>query len=214
MNEVLLFPAVAMLVFISASVYGFGFLNAEIGFWRSFWKTLPVGLMAVFVAAIGGPWLLAVALVLSAVGDYFLSRDQSRFTIGLVSFLVAHLLYIWLFWQMVGPVGLGWGQGAMLAYALIYGLFLWPRVGEYRIPVLAYIFVITIMVSVALYLPDGYLMVVLGSFSFALSDSLLALEMFVITNPKTKAALSKAVWVSYIAAQALIVVGLSAALWP
>ena len=208
MTDTLFLPAAAMAVFTSAAIYGYGFLNAEISPWRSFWKTLPVAIMAVFVLASGGGWLLVGALILSAVGDYFLSRDESHFTVGLVSFLTAHLLYIWLFWQIIPSAQLGGGQAAMLAYALIYGAFLWPRVGAYRIPVLAYIFVITIMVSTAFMLPTGYMLVLLGSLSFALSDSILALEMFVVTNPKTKIALSKVVWVSYIAAQGLLVLGL------
>lgn len=209
MTESLALPAAAMAIFTAAAIYGFGFLNAEVSTWRSFWKTLPVAIMAIFVAASGSSWLLALALGLSAVGDYFLSREEDSFTIGLVSFLTAHLLYIWIFWQMISTPSFGWGQGGMVAYALIYGAYLWPRVGEYRIPVLAYIFVITIMVGTALLLPTGYLIVVLGSLAFALSDSVLALEMFVITNQKVKIALSKLVWVSYIAAQGLLVLGLS-----
>ncbi len=208
MTESLALPAAAIAIFTAASIYGFGFLNGEISAWRSFWKTLPVAAMALFVASSGGNWLLALALGLSAVGDYFLSRKEEKFTIGLVSFLTAHVLYIWIFWQMIDAPGFGWGQGGMVAYALIYGAYLWPRVGEYRIPVLAYIFVITIMVGTAFLLPAGYFIVVLGSLSFALSDSILALEMFVITSQKTKIALSKIVWVSYIAAQGLLVLGL------
>jgi uncharacterized membrane protein YhhN len=199
--------ATALVVCISAAIYGFGFLNAEISHWRSFWKTLPLATMALFAAAFGN-WPLATALVLSAIGDFFLSREDEKFTIGLVSFLAAHLLYIWLFWQLISAPALGRGQGAMLAYALVYGAFLWPRTGEFRLPVLAYIFVITIMVSTAFMLPSGFTPVVSGSLFFALSDSLLALEMFVITNPKTKITLSKIVWVSYILAQGLLVVGL------
>lgn len=207
MTETLLLPAAAMAVFTSAAIYGYGFLNGEISVWRSFWKTLPVAIMALLVITTGA-WLLALALVLSAIGDFFLSREEDRFTIGLVSFLSAHLLYIWLFWQMIPAASFGLGQGAMLAYALIYGAYLWPRVGEYRLPVLAYIFVITIMVGTAFMLPVGYMLVLLGSLSFALSDSVLALEMFVITNQKSKIALSKVVWVSYITAQGLLVLGL------
>ena len=129
-------------------------------------------------------------------------------TLGLIVFLTAHLLYIWLFWQTIPTASFGWGQGMMVAYAIIYGAYLWPRVGEYRMPVLAYIFVITLMVGAAFMLPSGYMLVVLGSLSFAISDSVLALEMFVITNPAIKIALSKIVWVSYIVAQALLVLGL------
>jgi len=207
MLDSLAFPAAAVVIFTSAAIYGFGFLNAEFSHWRSFWKTLPVAIMALFVAVFGG-WILTLALALSAIGDYFLSREDKKFTLGLVAFLNAHLFYIWLFWQSIEAVSFGWGQGAMGLYALVYGAYLWPRAGEFRVPVLAYVFVITIMVASALMLPAGFALVILGSLSFALSDSVLALEMFVITNAKTRMALSKIVWVSYVAAQGLLVIGL------
>ncbi len=207
MTDSLLLPAAAMVIFTSAAIYGFGFLNAEISHWRSFWKTLPVAIMALFVAVFGG-WLLTLALALSAIGDYLLSRDEDKFTIGLVSFLSAHLIYIWLFWQMIEAASFGGGQAAMVTYTVVYGAYLWPRAGEHRIAVLAYIFVITIMVASALMLPAGYMLVVFGSLSFALSDSVLALEMFVITKQETRVALSKIVWVTYIVAQGLLVIGL------
>ncbi len=210
MTDTLALPAAAMAIFTAAAIYGFGFLNAGISGWRSFWKTLPVAIMALFVAATGGGWVLALALGLSAIGDYFLSRDESKFTIGLLSFLTAHLLYIWIFWQLADNRTLGWPHGAMGSYALVYGGYLWPRTGAFRLPVLAYILVITAMVSTAFFLPPGFGMIITGSLAFAFSDSVLALEMFVVSNPQTKIALSKMVWVSYIAAQGLLVVGLMA----
>ena len=209
MTDTLALPAAAMAIFTAAAIYGFGFLNAEISGWRSFWKTLPVAIMALLVATTGG-WLLALVLGLSAVGDYFLSRDEDKFTIGLVSFLTAHLLYIWIFWQLADSQTLGWPHGAMAGYALVYGGYLWPRTGAFRLPVLAYILVITAMVSTAFFLPAGFGLIIAGSLAFAFSDSILALEMFVVSNPQTKVMLSKMVWVSYIAAQALLVVGLMA----
>ncbi|MCF6272103.1 MAG: lysoplasmalogenase [Rhodobacteraceae bacterium] len=210
MSDTLLFPAAALLVFTSAAIYGFGFLNGEVGAWRSFWKTLPVAAMAGFVALAGAPLLLVLALSLSAMGDFFLSRSERRFTLGLVAFLIAHLAYIWIFWQMGAQGPLGWGQGVMVVYAVVFGLYLWPRAGDFRGPVLAYILVITLMVGAAFWLPAGYGMVLTGVLFFALSDSLLALEMFVVRNPAMRVFLSKAVWVSYILAQGLIVLGLGA----
>ena len=193
-----------MLVFISAAIYGYGFLQAEISAWRSFWKTVPVALMAAFSAVLGAPILLVAALALSAIGDFFLSRDERRFTLGLGAFLVAHVLYIALFWQSATP-RFHWLHLVMLVYALGFGAVLWPRTGRYRLAVLAYIFVITAMVSAALFLPKGHAMPITGSFVFAFSDSVLAIEMFVITKPAPT--LPKLVWISYIAAQSLITLG-------
>lgn len=202
-----LVAALALVVF-SASLYGLRYLHAENSAWRSLWKTVPVGLMAVAASFFGLPPALALALAFSAAGDYFLSREDAQFPFGLGAFLIAHLLYIWLFWQIGLEAGLGWGHGAMLAYALVFGAFLWPRAGVFRLPVIAYIAVISAMVSAALLLPDGYTAVVFGSLCFAFSDSVLALEMFVIKAPRTRLALSRVVWVSYIVAQVLIIDGL------
>ena len=203
-----LLAALAVIAF-SATLYGLRYLHAENSAWRSFWKTVPVGLMAVAVSFFGLSPALALALAFSAAGDYFLSRDDSQFPFGLGAFLIAHLLYIWLFWQVGADGGFVWGHGAMLGYGIIFAAFLWPRTGAFRMPVLAYICVISLMVSAALLLPAGYTPVLAGSLAFAFSDSILALEMFVVKAPQARLALSRVVWVSYIVAQALIVGGLS-----
>jgi len=208
MTDTLLLPAAAMVIFMSAAIYGFGFLHAEISHWRSFWKTIPVGLMAVSAGVFGAPWLLVLAITLGTIGDFFLSRDENRFTLGLVAFLLAHLAYIWVFWQHIDLANFGWGQAGMLAYAAGFGAYIWPRAGAHRLPVLAYIAVITVMVGTALMLPLTYMLVIVGSISFAYSDSLLALEMFVVKNPEHRRSLGKMVWVSYILAQGFIIMGL------
>ena len=61
-------------------------------------KTLAVALLAVLTFVENGPPLLFGALVLSACGDAFLSRDSDRiFLAGLICFLVGYLFYIALF---------------------------------------------------------------------------------------------------------------------
>ena len=68
-------------------------------FLRAVLKTLAVALLAVLSVMQGGPWLLVLALVLSALGDFFLAFDGEKpFLSGLGSFLAAHVAYVALFY--------------------------------------------------------------------------------------------------------------------
>ena len=195
-----------ILVFSSAAIYGVRYLESEINALRSFWKTLPVAVMSVCAIIFGGPILLTVALLLCAVGDYFLSRDDNRFVAGLSAFLTGHIAYIILFVSM-GVFEWKWAMLAILLYSGMFGRYLWGVTGNYRWPVLAYIAVITVMAGVALNLPSANFLAVVGAFIFVLSDSVLAVRMFVLNNSSSKLALSWIVWISYILGQSLIFIG-------
>ncbi len=151
--------------------------------------------------------LLSAALAASLAGDAFL-MFPGFFIPGLVSFLIAHLLYIALFHRdapwfasrgaLVATLGVGGGMYA----------FLWQGglpVGL-RIPVAAYVVVIALMAAQAIgraaVLRDrAALGVAIGAGFFMLSDSLLAVNRFVSPLPMSQ------VWVlsTYYAAQLLIV---------
>lgn len=149
-------------------------------------------------------WLVA-ALLCSAVGDVFLAVDRVRlFVGGLASFLVAHLFYLGLFWRQRGPLG---RRQALFALALlVYGVamlaVLLPHLGALRLPVLAYMAAILLMGAAALCLP-GQPLVGLGAVLFILSDTLIALDKFVLPVPFG----GPLIWGSYAAAQLLIVLG-------
>ena len=92
-----------------------------------------------------GAWLIA-GLALGAAGDLCLLRDRS-FDVGLISFLLGHLAYVAGFhtalpgadWPLVILAPLALAGGSALAW-------LWPHLGRRRIPVIAYIVTITVMV--------------------------------------------------------------------
>ncbi|KAB2844175.1 MAG: lysoplasmalogenase [Burkholderiales bacterium] len=123
--------------------------------------------------------LLAAALLCGA-GDVILDLDRGRYFVpGLVAFLLAHLSFIAHFWpRRVAASPRRWGVLAVLIFCAGMTALLWPHLGALRLPVLAYIAVITLMVS-AVIMSDAHPLAVAGSVAFMLSDALLAWAKFV-----------------------------------
>ena len=196
-----------IMVTASATNYGYRYLSREISAVRSFWKTLPVVFMAGIVSYFEAPALLIIALLLCALGDYFMSRGDNRFVPGLLAFLAGHIAYIALFFTLSAGSYLRWSMLLVVLYSGVFGAYMWKATGKYRWPVLAYIVIITAMAGVSLRLPSPYFLTVLGVFVFVISDSVLAIRMFVVSDQKVKLVLSWAVWIFYIAGQSLIFTG-------
>lgn len=131
--------------------------------------------------------LIAMALVFSVFGDtllLFVERSPHYFLLGLVSFLIAHVLYVIAFLKdrnstrkpYVFIVGL-------LVYALGLFYLLKDGLNDMLVPVMVYMFVILSMATAA-YLRKGnvtinsYLLVLIGAVFFMVSDSLLAINKF------------------------------------
>ena len=183
---------------------------------RSLVKTLAVGLLAVLAILTGGPMLLVSALMLSAAGDYFLSREgESAFLAGLASFLLAHVAYVILFAGMGGGMAvLGaepWRGALAGAIVLFAGSMLWlllHRVGpRLRLPIAAYVAAIVAMGVAALGMSQP--VVFAGALMFMASDTLLATELFLLSaiSPH-RMWMRYAVWGLYFAGQLLITLGL------
>lgn len=149
--------------------------------------------------------LLMAGLAFSLVGDVFL-MFPGRFISGLVFFLLAHLCYIALFRQGVpwlprrGALAATLGLGIAM-YALLFG-GLGPVL---KVAVAAYVVVIAVMaaqaIGRAIVLGDaGSTAVAIGAGFFMLSDSLLALNLFLRPIPMAP------LWVlsTYYVAQILI----------
>jgi len=128
-----------------------------------------------------GTWLLA-GLVLCAVGDFCLLYDRS-FDLGLISFLLGHLVYVAGFREAL-PMG-GWpifGLVPLLLVGVAALFWLWPHLGRRRAPVSAYIAAITVMVwggvsaTAANALPW---LAAAGAILFYLSDLAVARQRFV-----------------------------------
>ena len=126
-----------------------------------------------------------VGVCLAAVGDVCLLPRSSRgwFLAGLVSFLLAHVAYTVAFaqlplsWLVVAVVG-----AALALPALAVLRWLWPHLPErMRVPVLAYVVAITLMVDVAVAaaLAGATIWIPIGAVLFYLSDLTVARHRFV-----------------------------------
>lgn len=145
-----------------------------------FIKALPIWWLAAVVvanAAFPGRWVLLGALLMSSLGDVLLAFDL--FVYGLSAFLLAQLIYAFLFGQAARwrPERLGWLLYLML-WALCMVALIQPQLGELAIPVYAYLIAIMLMGSLALMSDYRLWPGFAGAAIFILSDSLIALGLF------------------------------------
>jgi len=132
--------------------------------------------------------LVIAGLLFCLGGDVFLALPQKRmFMVGLISFLVGHLIYCAAFYVRAGVNTATWlgGGTALLASIIVYAR-LRPYLGAMHGPVLVYIIVITVMVSGASsVLGDirlggtGKAMLFSGAVAFYISDVFVARDRFV-----------------------------------
>lgn len=128
-------------------------------------------------------YMIAAGLVCSLIGDVFLMLPVDRFISGLVSFLVAHLLYVAAFifegnrsFSVLVAVPL-------LAYGVLMLSLLWRGFGKMRAQVVVYMLALMLMAWAAMsrYLitrQGGSLLAAVGAVLFVASDSILAVERF------------------------------------
>lgn len=178
---------------------------------------IVLSLLAYFFAAAGNRGgFFKAALLFSLVGDVallFEGRDPLFFMIGLGSFLLAHIFYIIAFRKM-GKVAPRWlwiiAVGIYLV-TLLYVLF--PYLGELKVPVLIYAFVLCGMLLAVvhafrnLYAKPGIICLA-GALMFVLSDSLLAINKFYFGFTLS----GLAIMFTYACAQYLLVTGAARAI--
>jgi uncharacterized membrane protein YhhN len=135
--------------------------------------------------------LIGTGFLLSWLGDVLLifeSKSPLFFIFGLVSFLLAHIMYIIYFTKYIHFGSLLLKQKLLPAipafvFSIILVSFLWPKLGPMKLPVLAYAAVITTMLYSSIIAtwfikkPSGLLFLA-GALFFVLSDSLLAINKF------------------------------------
>lgn len=204
-----------LILSVIAAAFYLGMVDRAPDLRRGAAKTLAVALLAVLAMVEGGPILLIVALLLSALGDAFLSRDGDRaFLGGLGSFLLAHLAYSLLFFTagegirilthepFRGVIGV-----IMLAGTSMLTIRLQAATpAEMKAPVTLYALAILSMGFASLTMPGPW--IVLGAVAFMASDALLGVEKFMLAGKtETRKAMRYAVWVLYYAAQAVITLG-------
>jgi uncharacterized membrane protein YhhN len=172
-------------------------------------KGLSVGPLAALAFVSGSP-ILGLALALSTVGDVLLDVDPDRlFVYGLGSFLVAHLVYIFLFVRKARrPMVLDGKQKSAVVLLLLYsaGISAWllPNLGSLIVPVAIYMCAITVMVESAILARFSTPWVAIGAVLFLVSDSLLAIHKFKTPIPYR----DFLVWSTYYAGQYSIAMGI------
>jgi uncharacterized membrane protein YhhN len=170
--------------------------------------------------------IITFAILFSLGGDLLLLHDSDKlyFTLGLLCFLLVHILYAVFFFRMkrfalkrIGVVLVG----LVLITGYLYFLLnqIWGRIVDegLDIQIIAYSVASTIMFLAALNTVNGrrakragWLNFVPGAILFIISDSLLGISKFyTFVNPPKELlpALNSAVMLSYGAAQMLIISG-------
>ena len=152
-------------------------------------------------------WLMA-ALMFSAIGDFLLAVPwwQPSFVGGLGAFLLAHLCYLAALVPLAVPVSRRYAAVGITCVACL-GLLVWfwPYLGRegLTLPVTVYIAVLGAMVCAALLaqLPTRWTAV--GAVCFALSDTMIGIDLFVLRAEY----LAVPIWWAYAMSQILITAG-------
>jgi len=143
-------------------------------------KALGIILLGVYALLQRAP-VLAVALFLSAGGDYALAMRPVQQEAGIVFFALAHLTYIGIFAVMLKRGGVNKGglilSGALFAYGAMMWVWLSPGMGELVLPASTYLGIIVLMAIVA-GLAQAPRLVLIGALLFVASDSVLAARWF------------------------------------
>lgn len=167
--------------------------------------------------------VILISLVFSMGGDVFLMfHDEQLFIYGLISFLLAHIMYIIGFAESNKLAFLRLPLGGKLIFALPFVLFVAgflfilkdhilsnPNTYKMFIPVVIYALVISIMGIFSSWRIRGtskssFYMVLSGALLFIASDSMIAINKFVQPLPYA----SLLIMSTYITAQYLIVRGM------
>jgi alkenylglycerophosphocholine/alkenylglycerophosphoethanolamine hydrolase len=131
--------------------------------------------------------LFIIGLVFSTFGDFFLDYDQVNwFVLGLASFLVAHLFYIFSLKPLITkPLAIK--RLPLISLYFLYGIgmfsLIYAGLGELFIPVFVYMSVLLLMGITTLLSERSNTWLVLGGISFILSDSLIGINKFYLEIP-------------------------------
>ncbi len=196
---------------VMIAVFYLPYTGAAIRWRRSIRKTLPVTLFALAAFMGGGPIWLVMALGFSAVGDFALSREGDRaFLIGMLAFAAAHLAYTYQIVLLGADVAVLPLQIIAAFFTLVVSTEFWltPYTRELKWPVRGYVVIIATMGAMAMALPMGYAWAKAGAVLFIVSDFILSFEVFVMgQGHRLQKLAGKAVWVTYIFAQAALFFG-------
>jgi len=161
--------------------------------------------------------LVFAGLIFSLFGDCFLlfaGTDIYFFLYGLVSFLLAHIVYSFAFFRDFknNPQESKFYGNLMLfvlgVFTLSFYIFIRDYLNDFRIPVMVYMFVISVMAILASYRYKrvnllSFRLILFGALFFVVSDAALAFNKFVEPYPFSGILIMS----TYMIAQYLITMG-------
>lgn len=127
---------------------------------------------------------IGLGLLFSLLGDIWLMLPGNRFLQGLVSFLVAHLCYVFAFLSSTKTYSFPWALLPLSIVGAIILRYLWPTLNKsLKGAVSLYVAVIVVMASVAVGRASANfsidtLSATIGALLFMASDSVLAIDRF------------------------------------
>ena len=124
-----IFWVLATLAGAAAVAYGLYFLRRPPSFVRALVKTLFMGATAAELVSAQAPFPLVIAIVCSALGDFFLAfKTKWTLPFGILAFLLAQLVYVMMFgaiWFFSGDNAPLWPRyAAMIGIGLLLFSFL------------------------------------------------------------------------------------------
>ncbi|WP_454784466.1 lysoplasmalogenase [Legionella sp. WA2024007413] len=175
-------------------------------------KILPIAILMVFVVQTNPPRhlkiLLLCALGFSLIGDVFLTLPTKvALQLGILMFMGAHCMYISIF-----LINMRFQRKNLffflpvLVFVLISFYFLSPYLGDLKKPVAIYLCLLTFMVFCSFQVKQPSLLIQTGACLFLLSDFVLSLNLFVLSDNKLTTIL---IMLLYYAAQFLLVIGIT-----
>jgi len=178
------------IVYVLVALVDLTFIGLDMPY-RVFSKPLVLlvllfAVMRFFPGGVKKHLLYFVALCFALLGDSFLlASGELSFLMGLGSFLLMQVIYTILFLRTRATIGLRHLPVILTILGLAVGLsiYLWPSTGELRIPVIAYTAAIVAMVIAGfLRKPTaGFWWIATGVTFFMVSDSILAINKFVVS---------------------------------
>jgi len=181
-------------------------------------KPLLIPIIALYVIMAKGlanNHLLLTALACAFAGDIALMWENNRkfFKIGLIAFLIGHIIYIYLSLNIISNISISKQNGllllALIAIGAVSFLTIRKKLNSLSPLVIAYISTILILLFIAINIYQNGTFVhrtelVAGTILFALSDSLLAQWVFNKNIPKAPVL----IMATYVPAQLLIILSL------
>ncbi|MDR6457429.1 putative membrane protein YhhN [Chryseobacterium vietnamense] len=198
---------IKLLLVLLAIVFAFDlvFIAMDHSSWRFFTKPLLLPIIIWFYFTYSqqnvfriNQWFLS-GLILSFLGDVFLLFEWG-FMPGLGSFLLAHICYIVYFFKIKKKNAWSWLPFVFL-YLGSFIYYIYPYLNDMTIPVVIYGITIAAMLYFSISTYSSLL--ILGAILFVISDSVLAINMFVKHSTEKELV----VMITYVLAQLMLVSG-------